>query len=53
MKNLSPEQIATIEAEIQRLKEDHNFCTDQGLQKVIAAWIEELKKKLASDNGPD
>jgi hypothetical protein len=47
MNNLSPEQIATIKAEIKRLEEDHNVCTDQGLQKVIDARIEEHKKKLA------
>jgi|HubBroStandDraft_1064217.scaffolds.fasta_scaffold221196_2 hypothetical protein len=47
MNNLSPEQIATIKAEIKRLEEDHNVCTDQGLQKVIDARIAEYKKKLA------
>jgi hypothetical protein len=49
MKTLSPEQIATIKAEIQRLEEEHKACTDQGLQKVIDAWIEELKKKVVND----
>jgi hypothetical protein len=37
MNHLSPEQIATVKAEIQRLEEEHNVGTDQDLQKMIDA----------------
>jgi hypothetical protein len=55
MNTLSREQMATIKAEIQRLEESSAACTDQGLQEVISARIEELKKKLApiaQENNP-
>jgi hypothetical protein len=46
MAMLSPGEIALIKAEINRLEEARQECRDNGIQKVIDAWIEELKKKL-------
>jgi len=44
---LSPSEIATIRAEIERLEEALKNCYDNGLRKWIEAAIEEQKKKLA------
>jgi hypothetical protein len=46
---LSPEEIAQIKVEIERLEQLHKECTDKGIRKRIAAWIEAEKKKLESD----
>ena len=44
---LSPEEIAKIKEEIQRLEQLHKDCTDGGIRERIEAWIEAEKKKLA------
>jgi hypothetical protein len=46
---LSPGEIATIKAEIERLEKARKDCRDRGIQEQIDVWIEALKKKLASD----
>jgi hypothetical protein len=43
---LSPGEISLIKAEIERLEKARRECNDGGLQKVIDAWVEALKKKL-------
>jgi hypothetical protein len=45
---LSPAEIATIRAEIERLEEALKNCYDNGLRRWIEAVIENQKKKLAS-----
>ena len=49
---LSPAEIATVRAEIERLEEARKDCTDSGLRKWIEAAIEKQKEKLASGNNP-
>jgi hypothetical protein len=49
---LSPEQIAPIKAEIERLEKLREECTDSGIRKMIVAWIEAEKKKLGPDPTP-
>jgi hypothetical protein len=44
---LSPEEIATIWAEIKRLEKARKDCYDSGLRKWIDAAIEKQKEKLA------
>jgi hypothetical protein len=44
---LSPEEMAQIKAEIRRLEQLREECTDSGIRKRIEAWIEAEKKKLA------
>ena len=48
---LSPTEIATIRAELQRLENARRDCTDTGLRKWIGAEIEKQKEKLASEQG--
>jgi hypothetical protein len=48
---LSPTEIATIRAELQRLENARRDCTDTGLRKWIEAMIEEQKQKLVSEQG--
>jgi len=48
---LSPTEIATIRAELQRLENARRDCTDTGLRKWIEAEIEKQKQKLASQQG--
>jgi hypothetical protein len=50
---LSPGEIATIKAEIKRLEQARKDCTDGGIRRQIDVWIEDQKKKLASDNDPE
>ena len=47
---LSPEEIAQIKAEIERLEKLRAECTDGGIRKRIEAWIEAEKKKLSPAN---
>ena len=49
---LKPEEVAVINAEIDRLEKARKDCSDSGLRKWIEAVIEEQKKKLASGNNP-
>jgi DNA-binding NarL/FixJ family response regulator len=49
---LSPEEIAQIKAEIERLERLREECLDSGIRKRIEAWIEAEKKKLASSDNP-
>jgi hypothetical protein len=46
---LSREQIATIQFEIEKLRQDLDNCTDSGLKKVIRSMIEQQKQKLESE----
>ena len=46
---LSREEVAKIRAELERLEKARAECTDGGIQKLIDAWIEEQKRKLASN----
>ncbi len=50
---LSPTEIATIRAEIDRLEKARKDCTDSGLRKWIEAVIEKQKQQLASGNNPE
>jgi len=50
---LPPATIAEIKAEIARLEEAHERCTDLGIQRVIDGWIAELKKQLAEGTKKD
>jgi hypothetical protein len=47
---LSPGEIAIIKAEIKRLEKARKDCRDDGIREQIVVWIEEQKKKLASEN---
>jgi len=40
---------AQTKAEIERLEEARKICNDVGIRKVIEGWIEQLKKKLISE----
>jgi len=40
-------EIALIKAEIERLEKLREECADSGIRKLIEAWIEAEKKKLA------
>ena len=46
---LSPAETARIKAKISRLEEARDASTDSGILEVIAARIEEMKQKLASE----
>ena len=48
----SPEEIAQIKAEIERLEKLQEECIDSGIRKRIEAWIEAEKKKLSSSDNP-
>ena len=37
---LSPEDIAKIKAEIEKLEKDLSSCNDSGVRKLITAWIQ-------------
>jgi len=50
---LSPTEIATIRAELERLEKARKDCTDGGLRKWIEAVIEKQKQQLASGNNPE
>ena len=47
---LSPGEIAKIKirTDIERLERARDQCADTGIRKLIEAWIEEQKQKLAS-----
>ena len=50
---LSPDEIAKLKAEIQRLETASQVWTDSGIRPRIDEMIRELKKKLAADKmGP-
>jgi hypothetical protein len=49
---LSPAEIATVQAEIERLEKARKDCTDSGLRKWIEAEIEKQKQKFNSGNNP-
>lgn len=46
---LSLDARARIKAEIERLEEVSKICNAAGIRKVIEGWIEQLKKKLGSE----
>ena len=46
---LPPGEIAQIKAEIERLEQLRDDCSDSGIHKRIEAWIEAEKKKLESE----
>ena len=46
---LTPEEMARIKEEIERLEELRNECTDSGIRERIDAWIKAERKKLESD----
>jgi|HubBroStandDraft_2_1064218.scaffolds.fasta_scaffold2106292_1 hypothetical protein len=50
---LKPQQITTINAEIENLEYARKYCSDSGIQKVIAGWIDDEKVKLNSGNNPE
>jgi len=50
---LSPAEIATIRAELERLEKARKDWTDSGLRKWIEGAIEKQKQKLASGNNPE
>ena len=50
---LSPTEIATIRAELERLEKALKNCADSGLRKWIEGAIEKQKQKLASGNNPE
>jgi hypothetical protein len=47
---LSPQQIAAINVQIEKLEYARKQCSDSGIQKVIEGWINGEKMKLNSDN---
>jgi hypothetical protein len=49
---LKPEEVAVINAEMDRLERALKDCSDSGLRKWIKAAIENQKQKLASGNNP-
>ena len=50
---LSPEQIAKLKAEIERMEIASQSCGDSGIKERIEELIKELKGKLASEKkGP-
>jgi len=46
---LTPEEMAQITEEIERLEKLRTECTDSGIRERIDAWIKTEKKKLESD----
>jgi hypothetical protein len=44
----SPQQIATIKSEIERLKYARKHCSDSGILKLIEGWIKAERMKLDS-----
>jgi hypothetical protein len=46
---LSSGEIAKIRAEIKRLENAHDKCSDGGVRKRIEAWIKEQTQKLESE----
>jgi len=50
---LSPTEIATIRAELERLEKARRDCSDSGLKRWIETEIEKQKKKLVSEQGND
>jgi hypothetical protein len=50
---LSPQQIATINTEIDKLQYARRHCSDSGIQRVIEGWINDEKMKLNSSNNPE
>jgi hypothetical protein len=46
---LSQEEIATIKAEIEKLRRNLNNCTDIGLRKFIKSLIEQEEQTLESE----
>ena len=50
---LSPAEIATIRADLERLEKARKDWTDSGLRKWIEGAIEKQKQKLASRNNPE
>ena len=49
---LSPTEIATIRAELERLEKARKDRIDSGLTRWIETEIEKQKQKLASGNNP-
>jgi hypothetical protein len=49
---MTPEEVAIIKAEIDRMERARKDCTDSGIRKWIDAVIEKQKEKLASGNNP-
>ena len=49
---LSPGETEKIRADIERLERARDECVDNGIRKLIEAWIEEQKQKLASGKNP-
>lgn len=47
---LSPQEVAIIRAEIERLENARKGFSDGSIQKLIDDWIEEQKRKLAADS---
>lgn len=46
---ISRTDVAVIRAEIERLQNARDKCTDSGVLKQIDAWIEEQKQKLVAE----
>lgn len=46
---LSPEEVAMIEAEIERLEKARKAFPDGSVQTMIDEWIDEQKRKLIQD----
>ena len=49
---LSPEEIALIRANIERLETARDYSTDSGIRELIDAWIEEHRQRLTSGKNP-
>jgi hypothetical protein len=47
---LSPEEVAMIRTEIERLEKARRAFPDGSVQTMIDEWIEEQKRKLIDDN---
>jgi hypothetical protein len=49
---LSPGEIIKVRADIERPEKACDQCADTGIRKLIEAWIQEQKQKLASGKIP-
>jgi hypothetical protein len=43
---LSPEEMALIRANIERLEKARDYSTDSGIRELIDAWIEEHRQRV-------
>ena len=47
---LSPEEIAMLRANIERLEKARDYSADSRIRELIDAWIEEHRQRLSGKN---